>query len=111
LVVLVLVIGAGLGFLVRTGHLQREAVAAVRQEGGWVAYDWIGTNGKVIPQSESQVPSWLADLVAADYFGDVTDVGLASSSKATDAVIPHLARLTRLRHLILSETHFSLCHA
>jgi hypothetical protein len=40
LIVLVLVIGGGLGWVVREAHMQRDAVAAVVKAGGTVLYDW-----------------------------------------------------------------------
>ena len=43
LMVLVLLIGAGLGWLVRSAHVQRDAVAAVRRAGGSVSIDLTGT--------------------------------------------------------------------
>ena len=40
LIVLVLLIGAGLGWLVRSARIQREAVAAIETAEGEVSYDW-----------------------------------------------------------------------
>jgi hypothetical protein len=40
LIVFVLVIGAGLGWIVREAHIQREAVAAIKKAGGSVRYSW-----------------------------------------------------------------------
>jgi hypothetical protein len=45
LIVLVLVIGAGLGWIVRSARMQREAVAAIKNAGGSVSYDWRWSNG------------------------------------------------------------------
>jgi hypothetical protein len=39
MIVLVLVIGAGLGWIVRNAHIQRDAVAAIKSAGGRVYYD------------------------------------------------------------------------
>jgi hypothetical protein len=36
LLLLVLVIGAGIGWIVRQAHVQRDAVAAIERCGGWV---------------------------------------------------------------------------
>jgi hypothetical protein len=46
LIVLVLVIGAGLGWLVRSARIQREAVVAIVEDGGVVVYDWQESNGR-----------------------------------------------------------------
>jgi hypothetical protein len=40
LIILVLVIGNWLGWLARSARRQREAVAAIQRDGGWVNYDW-----------------------------------------------------------------------
>lgn len=45
LLVLVLVIGAGLGWIVRAARIQREAVAAITRAGGSVKYDWKWSGG------------------------------------------------------------------
>jgi hypothetical protein len=50
LIVLVLIVGGGLGWiahLVRSAQGQRDAVAAVRKVGGFVLYDWQYEGGKV----------------------------------------------------------------
>jgi hypothetical protein len=49
LIVLALVIAAGLGWVVRQAHIQRDAVAAIKKAGGWVQYDWEWTGGIVNP--------------------------------------------------------------
>jgi hypothetical protein len=40
LIVLVIVIGSGLGWAVRSARIQREAVTAIQNAGGVVFYDW-----------------------------------------------------------------------
>ena len=49
LIVLVLVIGAGMGWIVRSARIQREAVAAIVNDRGGVLYDWEWSNGEFIP--------------------------------------------------------------
>jgi len=69
LIVLVLVIGAGLGWMVRTvrdAQIQREAVAAIRNAGGRVTYDWEWTEQGDIPGGKPWAPRWLTDLVGVD---------------------------------------------
>ncbi len=46
LVVVALVIGAGLGWMVRSARIQREAVRAIEKAGGSVDYDWEWTNAE-----------------------------------------------------------------
>lgn len=54
LIAVVLVIGAGLGWLVRQAHIQRDAVAAIEEAGGEAYYDWEWewNNGKGIPEGK-----------------------------------------------------------
>ncbi len=93
LIVLVLVIGAGLGWIVRSAKIQREAVAAITTAGGWVKYDWEWSNRKSISGGKPWAPRWLVDLVGVDYFGHVTAVGLPGAPVATIAQVGHLTRL------------------
>ena len=48
LMVLVLVVGAGLGWMVRSARIQREAVEAIKSAGGTVRYDWEWNHGHTI---------------------------------------------------------------
>ncbi len=66
LIVLVLVIGAWLGWLVRSARIQREAVAAIKQDGGRVSYEWELRNGKFIRGGKSWAPKWLTHLIGVD---------------------------------------------
>ena len=74
LIVLVLLIGAGLGWIVRSARIQRNAVVAIEKAGGSVSYDWERSNGNDVPGGKPWAPRWLVDLVGVDYFGHVTAV-------------------------------------
>ena len=63
LIVLVLVIGAGLGWLVRSARIQRDAVAAIQKVGGRVWYDWELRNGKFIRGGRPRAPRWLSERI------------------------------------------------
>ena len=76
LIVLVVIIGAGLGWIVREAHVQRDAVEAIRKAGGSVTYDWEWTGRHRIPGGKPWAPTWLVDLIGFDYFGHVTSVWL-----------------------------------
>ena len=75
LIVLVLVIGASLGWLLRSARLQREAVAAIWSAGGSVIYDWQYKDGEFTPFSRPGWPEWLVARLGVDYFGHVNWVG------------------------------------
>ena len=101
LIVLVLVMGAGLGWLVRSARIQREAVAAIKNAGDRVWYDWEWSNGKSIPGGRPWAPRWLVDLIGVDYFGHVTIAWLSPPVNATNATLAAVGRLTRLERLVL----------
>ena len=102
LIVVVLFIGGGLGWVVRSAHIQREAVAAIANSGGsYVDYDWEWSNGDVIQGGSPWAPGWLVDLIGIDYFGHVTDVTIF---RPTDSAIAEVGRLTRLQRLVMFES-------
>jgi internalin A len=106
LIVVVLVIGVGLGWIVRRAHIQRDAVAAIRRAGGLVEYDWQWRNGKSIPGGKPPAPSWLVHLIGGDYFGHVTAVWI-SNMKETDATLADVGHLTRLEELYINSQAIS----
>jgi internalin A len=108
LIVLVLLIGAGLGWLVHQAHVQRDAVAAIREAGGAVRYDWEWSNGNSLPGGEPWAPRWLVNLIGVDYFGHVTAAVSHHMSAATsDAIIVQVGRLTRVWSLNLHDSCIS----
>jgi hypothetical protein len=112
LIVLVLAIGAGLGWIVRSAHVQRDAVAAIQKAGGLVLYDSEWSGGYYLLGGESWPPGWLADLVGVDYFVHVKSVWMYSSLTPTDATtadatIAAIGRLARLKHLRLDHSSLS----
>jgi internalin A len=106
LIVLVLVIGLGLGWIVTSAHIQRDAVAAVQDAGGSVNYDWDESHGTVMPGGKPWAPRWVVNLVGVDYFGHVVRVTLGPPT-ATDTMMVQLGRLTGLQQLILYDTSIS----
>ncbi len=104
LIVVVLVIAGGLGWVVRSAHVQRDAVTAINDAGGGVRYDWQWKNGKYVRGGQPWAPRWLVDLIGVDYFGHVTGVVLCTHSLATDAAIVQLEHFTRLEELCLDES-------
>jgi len=107
LIALVLVIGAGLGWIVRSARIQREAVAAIEEDGGGAYYHWNWMKGSSNPGGEPWAPRWVVDLIGADYFGHVTAVWLSQNSVASDAVMEKAGRLTRIQRLGLDRSSIS----
>jgi len=107
LIVLVLVIGAGLGWIVRSARIQREAVAAIERAHGWVAYDFECLNRDGMAEGKRWMPRWLEDLIGVDYFSHVTAVWLWRSRTATDATFAQVERLTQVQQLELAQSSIS----
>ena len=99
LIVLVLVIGGGMGWLVRAVHIQHAAAAAISGIGGSVMYNWEWNNGRSYSGATPWVPKWLSDRVGVDYFGHITSVWLCAVSMETDAALAPVLRLTQLQRL------------
>ena len=106
LIVLVLVIGAGLGWIVHQAHVQRDAVAAIQKAGGSVRYDWEWSIGKYFRDGKPWAPRWLVDLIGVDYFGHVTRVVLISP-RVTDATLAHVECFARLQELCVRSPSIS----
>jgi hypothetical protein len=107
LIVLVLVVGAGLGRIVRQAHIQRDAVAAILKTGGTIFYDWEQRDGKVIPGGKLWAPTWLVDLIGVDYFGHPTVAEIRWRWMGTDAALAQVGRLTQLQVLNVSSPSLS----
>ncbi len=98
LMVLVLILGGGLGWVVHRARVQRDAVAAIERAGGSVSYFW---NWDAPNTARGRaIPPWLRPLVntlGPDYFAGVDDV--RPSDQLDDALMAHVGRLHGLRTL------------
>ena len=122
-IVLVLVIGTGLGYAVRRGRIQGEAVSAIENAGGSVGYE-SGLVTFVDLRRKSAIDKVIAQagrlsrlqLLLLDH-SSFSDLGLAhlkgltelSSldlryTQVTDAGLVHLNGLTKLSYLVLQGT-------
>ena len=104
LIVVVLVIGAGLAWIVRQAHIQRDAVAAIENAGGSVSYNWEWTYGNIPWRAKPRHTKWLADLIGVDYVYHVTTVTLSSPRTASNVAMSQIGRLTQLEQLSLHDT-------
>jgi hypothetical protein len=131
LMALVLVFGAGFGWVVHRAHVQRDAVAAIERIGGRAFYDWQSRNRRPDPNGQPRAPKWLVDMVGIDFFHGVNLVNFkhadrgkwviamkladaghpellqrlpAEPPSVSDAGLSQLRRLTSLRRVILNST-------
>jgi hypothetical protein len=133
MVVFVLIVGAGLGWIVYGARNQREAVSAIRRDGGFVMYDWEyeGPWDFIGPIHSSDgkpgAPKWLVDRLGVDYFGHAKSVALGQPGSpsalrsigrlshverlevqgpfVTDAGLAHLKGLTNLSYLRIGDSY------
>ena len=97
LMVLVLVVGAGLGWFIRHAAVQRDAVKAIVAAGGNVRYDFQQKPAPGRSGGTSPGPKWLVGLLGVDFFADVTSVSIPGPQ--LDAILAHVGRLRRLERL------------
>jgi internalin A len=110
LMVLVLLLGGGMGWLAYQAKVQREAVAAIEAAGGKVYYDleWKYNDGRrvsslynnIIPR-DPRWPKWLVDRLGPDYLGHVISVQFrhGPSNQADDELMMRIGRLSGLEDL------------
>jgi hypothetical protein len=106
LMVLVLILGGGFGWVVHRADVQRDAVAAIERAGGIVRYEFFRLSSK---NYRLETPKWLSSLLGVDYVATVKGVylppptrrrqrgkALSESSVNADEVMAHVGRLACL---------------
>ena len=84
-----------MGWLVRSGRIQRYAVAEIKLAGGNAYYDWEWNDGKAIYGGVPRWPKWLVDGFGVDYFRHVVTVSTADPA----SLMSQVEKLTRLEEL------------
>jgi len=74
LMLLVLILGGGFGWVVHRARVQRDAVAAIEGAGGSVRYELFTLSSK---NYKFETPQWLLSHLGADYVGTVKAVYLS----------------------------------
>ena len=99
MIVVVLAAGVWLGWIVRSARIQREAVAAIEHDHGFVYYAFDWKDGKPVRRrARSWYLKWFADHVDRDYFSNVASVIFSGGpSDAKLALVSGLYRLEELR--------------
>jgi len=88
LILLVLVVGSGFGWICYRARVQQEAVAAVERAGGEVMFDW-----KARPPGR---PVWLRRQLGPGFFEEVIQVAVLEPD---DSLMVHIGRLRHLQWL------------
>jgi hypothetical protein len=72
---LVLIVGGGSGWYVRSAREQFAAVKAIERAGGDVSYAWDWKDGKHLPRGAPKWSKWISKHIGIDYLASVTDFG------------------------------------
>lgn len=104
LMISVLAIGGGLGWVVHRERVQREAVEAIRKAGGSVSYSWQYTDGTYLPPGGPGLPGWLLNALGPDHFYRATSIDLVGGrvDKINDALMARIGQLSGLERLNLN---------
>ena len=96
------VIGVGLGWKFERVRKQRRAVAAIKEVGGSVWYDYeLDAAGNTIPNATPPGPASFRKLVGDDFFANVVRVHLYGTPVSD---LSPLERLANLKELYLEGT-------
>lgn len=102
-----------LGLYVHRVRLQKAAVAAIRDSGGSVHYDFqkapTGAVFEFNAQAEPKLPAWLVKALGEDFFYDVIEADLGyhfnreDDANSSGELFQHLDALPDLRRLVLHQ--------
>src|SRR5437867_2977045 len=100
----VLVIGVGLGWIVRVirrAEAQRAAVQAIEEAGGGVWYDWEWRGGNSIPNAKPPWHEWITKRGGVASLSKVVSLDLFE--RGSDAMLVHVGHLSGLEELNLNQ--------
>jgi internalin A len=131
MMVLVLIVGAGLGWVIYRARVQREAGAAIKRAGGDFEYSWQWSNGlPVFPPPKPPWPEWVRQRLGPDLLDTVTYVNLTGqrcddeslraacrlpwllelqvqNTSASDLAVGDIGNLKNLQHLVLNQKNIT----
>jgi hypothetical protein len=113
MMILVLIIGSGLGWVIHRASVQRDAVAAIRRAGGLAHYDWELHYGRYDPKhvlwqvsivEPARRPPWPPWIVALLGIDALTEVKMAHIGRTNpDGVMTSVGELRSLEELTFDE--------
>ena len=106
LMVVVLVLAVGLGWIANRSHPRRVAVAKIREAGGSVKFDYEFANSKPIKGGASPYPNWARKALGDESFHNIVQASLPLAkhdAKESKDLMAALARLDRLETLYISD--------
>jgi hypothetical protein len=104
LMILVLIVATGLGWVIHRARVQRDAVAVIKRVGGHVGYSWQRAKGAWIsPPPEPRGPDWLRRTLGPDFLDTATYVFL-QGEQCDDESLRAACRLPWLEELSIVHT-------
>ncbi len=107
---LVVLVGAGAGWVANKIRTRRQAIAAVRAAGGSVQFDYqkqvayTNTQGRPVYRQEPSAPVWLRRWLGDELFQNIFRVSFIKSSKPASSEMPAIiAKFDRLEELDLGK--------
>lgn len=100
LLILTTVVAALFAWWSYKARQQREAVAAIENAGGSVAYDF----QKQQLEKPPHWPAWMVDAMGVDYFASVHRVSFLGKKASPDSELRHLDKLPTLEELWMGGT-------
>ena len=111
LMLLVLIIGLWMGWTINRAESRRGAVAALKNNGAIVLYDYESMRGVKTPTARQWAPAWLQRRLGDDYFHNVTYANMTPVAghqyQITDRDLAPLQALDRLEELLIAETRIT----
>jgi len=102
---MVLLIGGGLGWFVRSAREQLAAVKAIKAAGGDVSYEWEWNEGRSTPGGAPWWPRWLSNRIGVEYLYSVARVGIFFT--CSDKELVHVGRLSHVDTVSVPGTRIS----
>jgi hypothetical protein len=103
LMLLVLAVGGGLGWICHQARVQREAVAAIEAAGGEVVFDWQWDSVNACVRNDTPEPGWLTRQLGPGFFEEPVAVIVHDGSD--DSMMLHIARLPYIEFLYLYNSN------